>query len=226
MAELPFETKNLIKQFKFNIRTTNDCKYISSGLYRHIKHEALIQDINDMIAEYLRGQIYDDTKVSNPTLTKLRKLPKRIQKEIQRFVIEKRIDGKGINIMIHPDNYRYFLFQIQGPAQTPYEKGIFYVEAFLTKQYPMKPPKVRFLTPIYHPNADKIGRFCLDITKDKWTPALNMRSLCNEIQLTIQYPNPNDPLNVEIADVWKTDSKLAHQTAKEWTMKYAENIEV
>lgn len=36
--------------------------------------------------------------------------------------------------------------------------GVFKLELFLPEEYPMSPPKVRFLTKIYHPN---IGMFIL-----------------------------------------------------------------
>jgi ubiquitin-conjugating enzyme E2 N len=45
--------------------------------------------------------------------------------------------------------------------------GVFKLELFLPDDYPMAPPKIRFLTKIFHPNVDKLGRICLDVLKSE-----------------------------------------------------------
>ena len=85
----------------------------------------------------------------------------------------------------------------------------------------MCPPKVRFLTKIYHPNVDRLGRICLDILKDKWSPALQIRTVLISIQALMSAPNPDDPLNNEAADHWKADERGALQKAKDWNMQHA-----
>ena len=75
--------------------------------------------------------------------------------ETQRLVSE---PAPGISATPHENNLRYFDVVIAGPSSSPYEGGVFKLELFLSEDYPMAPPKVRFLTKIYHPNIDKLGR--------------------------------------------------------------------
>ena len=85
----------------------------------------------------------------------------------------------------------------------------------------MEAPKVRFVTKIYHPNIDKIGRICLDVLKDKWSPALTIRTILLSIQALLSAPNPDDPLNNEVAELWKSNEALAMSNAAKWTKLYA-----
>lgn len=103
----------------------------------------------------------------------------------------------------------------------PPAEGIYKLELFLPEDYPMTPPKVRFLTKIFHPNVDRIGRICLDILKDKWSPALQIRTVLLSIQALMSAPNPDDPLNNEAAELWKRDERQALATASQWNAQYA-----
>jgi len=120
-------------------------------------------------------------------------------------------------------NCRHFYVKIAGPADTPYEGGMFDLELFLPEEYPMVPPKCLFRTKIYHPNIDKLGRICLDILKNKWSPALQIKAVLLSIQALMSAPNEDDPLDEAVADHWKKDPDGAIKKAKEWTQQYANN---
>ncbi|KAH8939958.1 hypothetical protein BDL97_15G063900 [Sphagnum fallax] len=97
--------------------------------------------------------------------------------------------------------------------------GVFKLELFLPKKYPMATPK------IYHPNIDKLGRICLDVLKDKWSPALHFRTVLLSIQALLSAPNPDDPLVENIAKHWKSDEAEAVTTASvvSWAWEQPDN---
>ena len=63
-----------------------------------------------------------------------------------------------------------------GPIDTPYEGGTFLLNIDFPQEYPIKPPKIRFRTKIYHPNINENGQICLNILhKDEsYSPALSI----------------------------------------------------
>merc|ERR1712223_521546 len=155
--------------------------------------------------------------LSSPPLT-MAALPRRIIKETQRLMQE---PVPGISAVPDDVNARYFHVVVAGPEGSPFEGGVFKLELFLPEGYPMSAPKVRFITKIYHPNIDKLGRICLDILKDKWSPALQIRTILLSIQALLSAPNPDDPLANDVAELWKVNEAEAIRNAKDWTRTYA-----
>ena len=145
-------------------------------------------------------------------------LPRRIVKETQRLMAE---PVQGISAVPDEQNARYFHVVVAGPEDTPFEGGVFKLELFLPEEYPMAAPKVRFLTKLYHPNVDKLGRICLDVLKDKWSPALQIRTVLLSIQALLSAPNPDDPLQNDVAELWKENEAEALRIAREWTRLHA-----
>eukprot|EP00386_Alphamonas_edax_P010379 GDKI01033570.1.p1 GENE.GDKI01033570.1~~GDKI01033570.1.p1 ORF type:complete len:152 (+),score=46.68 GDKI01033570.1:82-537(+) len=146
-------------------------------------------------------------------------IPKRIEKETQKLQQE---PPPGLSAIPDPGNYRYFKVLMEGPSGTPYEGGMYKLELFLPEGYPMEAPKVRFLTKIYHPNIDKLGRICLDVLKDKWSPALQIRTVLLSIQALLSSPEPDDPLDTSVATHFKQNKKDAEATARNWNKIYAQ----
>ncbi|XP_061641537.1 ubiquitin-conjugating enzyme E2 C isoform X1 [Phyllopteryx taeniolatus] len=68
--------------------------------------------------------------------------------------------------------------------------------------YPYRAPRVRFLSPCFHPNVDDNGFICLDILKDKWSALLDVRSVLLSIQSLLAEPNNESPLNATAAALW------------------------
>ena len=110
---------------------------------------------------------------------------------------------------------------IIGPAGSPYDGGMFFLDIHFPVDYPFKPPKVAFTTPIYHPNINTSGNICLDILRDNWSPILTVPKVLLSISSLLTDPNPDDPLQADIAHVYKQNRELFNKTAKEWTQRFA-----
>ncbi|XP_042447634.1 ubiquitin-conjugating enzyme E2 30-like [Zingiber officinale] len=109
-----------------------------------------------------------------------------------------------------------------GPADSPFAGSVFLVNIHFPPDYPFKPPKMPFLTKVYHPNINSDnGNICLNILKKEWSLALTISKVLLSLCSLLTDPNPDDPLVLEITRVYKTDRVKYETTVRSWTRKYA-----
>ncbi|KAJ2397038.1 Ubiquitin-conjugating enzyme E2 T [Coemansia sp. RSA 2603] len=147
---------------------------------------------------------------------------KRLSKELNLLQTELPAD-----IVCTPKGERIDSYEarMEGPPDTPYENGYFYVDINLSSLYPIEPPSMAFKTRIYHPNIDDHGQICLEVLKKGknggWSPSWTLDKVLISLKVLLANPNEDDPLMSEIADQMRSDHGAYVKTAREWTAKYA-----
>lgn len=109
---------------------------------------------------------------------------------------------------------------IFGPADSVYAGGVFKLTIVFPPDYPFKPPRVEFVTKIYHCNI--VNKYlCIDILKNQWSPALTIDKVLLSILSLLVDPNPKDPLNRDAAEKFVNNRAEYDRIAREWTKRYA-----
>lgn len=76
-------------------------------------------------------------------------------------------------------------------ADTPFEDGSFRLTLTFTDAYPNKPPTVRFVSRMFHPNIYNNGELCLDILQNRWSPTYDVAAILTSVQSLLNDPNPS-----------------------------------
>ena len=77
---------------------------------------------------------------------------------------------------------------IIGPAETAFEDGTFRLVMHFEEQYPNKPPGVKFISQMFHPNVYGTGELCLDILQNRWSPTYDVAAVLTSIQRYLPHP--------------------------------------
>lgn len=148
-------------------------------------------------------------------------LQNRITKELTRI---QKSPPQGIHVS-QKDKITEFEISILGPENSAYKGGVFNLEMNLPESYPFSPPSIKFITKIYHPNIDDNGRICLDLLKmppkGSWRPTIGIEGLLVAVRMLLETPNPEDPLMVEIAEVYMNNRTEFERKVEEYVKKYA-----
>ncbi|XP_077479151.1 ubiquitin-conjugating enzyme E2 L3a isoform X2 [Stigmatopora argus] len=105
----------------------------------------------------------------------------------------------------------------------PYDKGAFRVAINFPNEYPFKPPRITFMTKIYHPNVDEKGHVCLGIISvENWKPATRTSQVIQCLISLVNVPQPERPLRAELANEYMEDRTQFMKNAEEFTRRHGE----
>ena len=141
----------------------------------------------------------------------------RISKEL------KDLEGKKRWVIIADDIYHWNVVFV-GPeaCQSPYEGGRWTVEITFPPEYPWKPPKVKFITKIFHPNISDTGEVCDKTFSDGWVPKNTVASsIFPFVETLLLETDPTNPMNPKAAELLINNAKAFIKEAASWTKKYA-----
>ena len=62
------------------------------------------------------------------------------------------------------------------------QDGTFKLTMEFSEEYPNKPPVVKFLSKMFHPNIYADGGICLDILQNRWSPTYDVSAILTSIQ--------------------------------------------
>ncbi|KAF1836130.1 ubiquitin-conjugating enzyme E2 15 [Decorospora gaudefroyi] len=100
-----------------------------------------------------------------------------------------------------------------------YGGGFFRARLTFPPEYPHLPPKMRFETPIFHPNIYQNGEVCISIlhppeedkygyesAAERWSPVQTPETILLSVISMLSSPNDESPANVEAASLWRENT--------------------
>lgn len=111
----------------------------------------------------------------------------------------------GVTATPHPDNLLHWHALILGPRDTPFADGTFLLSIHFDESFPTRPPLIKFVSDMFHPNVYPDGNICLDILQNRWSPTYDVGAVLTSIRSMLNDPNCASPANVQAAQLYEKD---------------------
>jgi len=134
---------------------------------------------------------------------------------------------ENIILEMQPSNIYEWKFVIFGPKDSPYEGGVYEGILSIPKEYPMRPPQVKFTSKLFHPNVYHDGKLCISILHegkdetgyehelDRWRPINNIRTVFISIISLLHDPNADSAANLDAAKLWRDNREGYNKRIKD-----------
>lgn len=127
------------------------------------------------------------------------------------------VEGFSAGLIDDDDIYQWEVVVI-GPQDTLFEGGFFKAHLIFPHDYPHRPPKMKFITEMWHPNVAKNGDVCISILhepgedkfgyekpEERWLPIHTVETIMISVISMLADPNGDSPANVDAAKEWRED---------------------
>jgi len=130
----------------------------------------------------------------------------RLQKELKEL---NKNPVEGFKVELSDTSLFEWQVYIQGPPGTDYEGGIFKCLMNFPDEYPNAPPKMKFVSDMWHPNVYPDGGVCISILhtpdpmnqqereEETWRPIQTVESILVSVCSMLSDPNFSSPANVD-----------------------------
>ncbi|KJE95386.1 ubiquitin-conjugating enzyme E2 [Capsaspora owczarzaki ATCC 30864] len=125
------------------------------------------------------------------------------------------IEGFSAGLVDDSDIFKWEVMII-GPPDTLYEGGFFKAHLIFPREYPHRPPKMTFISEIWHPNVHHNGDVCISIlhepgedkygyekASERWLPVHTVETILLSVISILSDPNDESPANIDAAKEWR-----------------------
>ena len=100
---------------------------------------------------------------------------------------------------------------MQGPTNSPFEDSLLILELYFGELYPHHPPKLRFLSSVYHPNVDNAGHICHPILIEDYSPNVSLRQILDAIHSMLAQPIISHAVRSKVLEIAQWNAELYNQ---------------